>query len=331
MKKSLVFGLFGIFAAMLTGCSPKVMTDMFTYEHAPVNTSEVMLLTTADSMPDRSLYIGRVQVVPRSTNPGQEYIKLMGLAVRETAQNGGNVLVVDARPSKDYRVQGMIAHTESATIDSLAYSPQRVRQLWQLSQQIQDVRLQTAEGKSAVDSIKGKSVGAMIKVNMGPVWTTSKIYTTSDGSDYVKGLRGYAIDFSLTNLGKKGYGFGGDFFLSRTEVDIPQKPWSVDASYTLLYFGIHYAAGAQIGRRFFADTSLGVGAAMYTDDGQTEGGFGLRYTINLEYKVSKSIGIGIEGISQTYYFKRPDGFKQPKNESYGIKHLGVLMGVRFHF
>lgn len=331
MKKTFLFSLTGIIAALLTGCSPKVTTDMFTYEHAPVNTSEVMLLSTADSMPHNSLYIGRVKVEPRSTNPSQEYVKLMGLAVREAAQNGGNVLVMDARPFKDNSVQGMIAHTDTETIDSLAYSPQRVQQLWQLRQQIQGVRLQEAEEKGIVDSIKREPYGGLVKISAGPIWTTSKIYTSSDGKNYKKGLRGYAIDCSLTNLGKKGHGFGGDFFLSRTEVDVPTGPWSVDCSYTLIYFGIHYAAGARLGKKFFADANLGLGAAMYTDEGQTEGGFGLRYAINLEYMVSKSIGIGIEGISHNYYFKRPDGFKQPDGESYGIKHLGVLMGVRFHF
>jgi len=60
-------------------------------------------------------------------------------------------------------------------------------------------------------------------------------------------------------------------------------------------------------------------------------GWGLNYKLDVELMLSRSIGIGIEGLSQTCYFKRPDGFEQPDGESYGFRQLGVMLGLRVYY
>lgn len=169
-----------------------------------------------------------------------------------------------------------------------------------------------------------------LKLEAGPMWTTSKLYTDYQGH-YQTDIRGTGVSLSLSRLGNRIYGWGGDFYVNHTSVSSQSYRADEKASYTIFYIGPSFVVGGCLAKRLRGEASAGVGLSLYNDDGQTETGFGFRYTLGLEFMLSHSIGIGIEGLGQTMFFKKPDNFKQPDGESYGYRHLGFMLGLRLYY
>lgn len=365
MKKILFLG---IVAGMLVGCSPRVTSEMMTHEFEPLPTNKVMIYGATDRVPETVRAIGQMTVDGRSTSVKSQYARMLSLAVTETARNGGNVLVVDHSEIKDNRLKGTIAYTDGEVDESLTLSTSRVQQLQSMNsgrstavrqmdadrqqeivQQQETARQQELDralriytrqdslqwaGTDGLDTDKDKeSKGGMFKVSAGPMWTTSKMYLTTDASQYLTNQRGYGIALSLTNTGGKLYGFGGDFYASRTSLDIPETFFVRDYHYTFMYLGPCALIGGNITSWLRLDASLGLGLAYYQEDGEmaeTEFGLGFRWTIGMEFMVTKKTGVGVDLVRQIGRFKRPEGFQQPKGEAYGIENLGVMATVRFH-
>ena len=171
-----------------------------------------------------------------------------------------------------------------------------------------------------------------LKFDVGPVWTISKLYTSK--SEYQTGVRGTGLLFSLSSMGKRIYGFGFDLYGSSTTVEIPRRSFVYtpdDVTYKLFYFGPSFVFGGSLVKCLRGELSVGLGMGIYNDKSDTEVGWGLNYKLDVELKLSRSIGIGIEGLSQTCFFKRPDGFEQPDGESYGYRQLGVMLGLRVYY
>lgn len=171
-----------------------------------------------------------------------------------------------------------------------------------------------------------------LKFDVGPVWTTSKLYTSK--SEYQTGVRGTGLLFSLSSMGKRIYGFGFDLYGSSTTVEIPRRSFVYtpdDVTYKLFYFGPSFVLGGSLVKCLRGELSVGLGLGIYNDNSDTEVGWGLNYKLDVEQMLSHSIGIGIEGLSQTCFFKRPDGFEQPDGESYGYRQLGVMLGLRVYY
>ena len=171
-----------------------------------------------------------------------------------------------------------------------------------------------------------------LKFDVGPVWTTSKLYTSK--SEYQTGVRGTGLLFSLSSMGKRIYGFGFDLYGSSTTVEIPRRSFVYtpdDVTYKLFYFGPSFVLGGSLVKCLRGELSAGLGLGIYNDNSDTEVGWGLNYKLDVELMLSHSIGIGIEGLSQTCFFKRPDGFEQPDGESYGYRQLGVMLGLRVYY
>lgn len=359
---------FGIVAGMMVGCSPRVTSEMMTHEFEPLPTNKVMIYGATDKVPETVRAIGQLTVDGRKTALKSQYTTALSLAVTETARNGGNVLVVDNSELKENRLKGTIAYTDGEMNELLTLSASRVQQLQSMTtgkssairqmdagqqqeivQQQEDARQQEMERQQRIytrqDSLQwegatdvdwdkdNKDRGGMFKISAGPMWTTSKIYLTADASQYLSNQRGYGVALSLTNTGGKLYGFGADFYASRTSLDIPETFHVRDCNYTLMYLGPCALIGGNLTNWLRLDASLGLGLAYYQEDGQTEEtefGFGFRWTIGMEIMVTKTTGIGVDMVRQIGRFKRPEGFQQPKGEAYGIENLGVMATVRFH-
>lgn len=179
--------------------------------------------------------------------------------------------------------------------------------------------------------VKSQSNGSL-KLDVGPVWTTSKLYTSKN--EYQTGVRGAGFSFSLSSMGNRIYGLGFDLYGSRTTVEIPPKAFVYtpnDVTYKLFYFGPSIVLGGSLVKCLRGELSAGLGLGIYNDNSDTEVGWGLNYKLDVELMLSHSIGIGIEGLSQTCFFKRPDGFEQPDGESYGYRQLGVMLGLRVYY
>jgi len=168
-----------------------------------------------------------------------------------------------------------------------------------------------------------------LKLEAGPMWTTSKVYTDYQGH-FQTDIRGTGLSLSLSHLGNRVYGWSGDFYVNHTSVSLQSHRADDKTSYTIFYIGPSFVVGGCLVKRLRGEASAGVGLSLYNDDGQTETGFGFRYTLGLEYMLSRNIGIGIEGLGQTMFFKKPDNFKQPDGESYGFRHYGFMLGLRLY-
>lgn len=171
-----------------------------------------------------------------------------------------------------------------------------------------------------------------LKFDVGPVWTTSKLYTSK--SEYQTSVRGTGLLFSLSSMGKRIYGFGFDLYGSSTTVEIPRRSFVYtpdDITYKLFYFGPSFVLGGSLVKCLRGELSVGLGMGIYNDKSDTKVGLGFNYKLDVELKLSRSIGIGVEGLSQTCFFKRPDGFEQPDGESYGYRQLGVMLGLRVYY
>ena len=173
----------------------------------------------------------------------------------------------------------------------------------------------------------------MFKLSAGPMWTTSKLYLTADAKEYVSDQRGYGMALSMSYTGNKAYGYGLDFYGSRTEIEIPSKYSyiGVDPTYLMMYLGPSVLIGGNITPWMRIDLSLGIGAAYYHDDAESKFGFGSRASLGLEFLVTKTVGLGVDCVRQRGIFSKPDGFKQPDNEAYGFENLGVMFTARFHY
>ena len=333
----------------LVGCSPQVTSEMVTSGYNPVATNKVMIVESIDKV-EKAQAIGQVTVDGKAESVKSEYGKMLGMAVRETAQKGGNVLVMDYSEMDKNRLKGTMAYTDGEVNDSLTLSVRRIDELKaKLWGPTKTTAIKTANAEAATDTtaaITNNQVeadgwqqeeeepqGIMFKIGAGPMWTTSKLYLTTDAENYVTDQRGYGLNLSIAYTGKNIYGFGADFYGVRTEIDIPNniRYYGNKPDYIMMYLGPSALIGGNITPWLRLDASLGLGLAYYHDDGQNEIGFGSRMTVGMEIMVTKTLGIGIDGVRQRSVFSKPDGFKQPDNEIYGFENLGFMLTARFHY
>ena len=242
-----------------------------------------------------------------------------------------------------------MAYTDGEVIDSLTLSVKRIDELkahlWGKPATVNTAATKTdktetdvpeaatAEAESTGWQQEEESQGIIFKLGFGPMWTTSKLYLSKDAKNYVTDQRGYGLNLSIAYTGKKIYGFGADFYGSRTEIEIPDniRYYGNKPDYLMMYLGPSALIGGNITPWLRLDASLGLGLAYYHDDGQNEIGFGSRMTVGMEIMVTKTLGIGIDGVRQRCVFSKPDGFKQPDNEIYGFENLGFMLTARFHY
>ena len=335
---------------VMVGCSPQVTSEMVTSGYDPVATNKVMIVESIDKV-EKAQAIGQVTVDGKTESVKSQYGKMLGLAVRETAQKGGNVLVMDYSEMDKNRLKGTMAYTDGEVNDSLTLSVRRIDELKAklLGPTKTVAKKATANAEAAIDTataITNNQVeadgwqqeeeepqGIMFKIGAGPMWTTSKLYLTTDAKNYVTDQRGYAINLSIAYTGKNIYGFGADFYGCRTEVDIPDNfsYFGNKPDYLVMYLGPSALIGGNITPWLRLDASLGLGLTYYHDDAQNKVGYGSRLTLGVEFMVTKTLGIGIDGVRQRCVFSKPDGFKQPDNESYGFEHLGAMLTIRLHY
>ena len=180
----------------------------------------------------------------------------------------------------------------------------------------------------------------ILKLEVGPVWTTSKMYLNEN--NYKSGMMGVGVAMSYTHMVTKNIGVGLSFSGSRTTVDFgpsyggygsyySSNNTGADVTYTMLYGGPSVSFAGWLADRIRADYSIGVGLAHYKDDGMTKAGLGICYSIGFEIAVSKRVGLGIEVARQISFFKKPENINIPNNEHYGFDHIGMLVGMRLYY
>ncbi|UKK50584.1 porin family protein [Prevotella sp. E13-17] len=114
-------------ASLMVGCAPKITTEMTTQALAPKATNQIMILGAKDTIPDEARAIGQIKINSRHSSLRKNYTKILNLAVKETAQQGGNILVVDHSDMEKNTLKGTMAYYEGETNSALTISPRRIK------------------------------------------------------------------------------------------------------------------------------------------------------------------------------------------------------------
>ena len=318
-------------AVVLTGCStmPRVTADVV--EQLPSQPVEkVAVYDTGTSVPKGARPIGKVSVIEGGMTPAYEclYSNMLALAVRKTAESGGNALHIDEHKSPSFwtsnchRIWGTIYVLPDSLVDGNAQSiileleEKKDKELLEMTQELIKRREKALDNPSNI-----------FKVNVGPSWITSELQMPNKT---YKDVTGIALELDYQHFWRSGIGIGFNYLYHST---------SFDEAYGIKmhYFGPSVVYGAKLGDKWRMDCALGLGYSAYMEEysgftvgGSSESSVGLLGQLEIEYMLSKSIGIGIQLNSFTMSMKRPDGIDTSKYGFYGIKRLDALLGLRFY-
>jgi opacity protein-like surface antigen len=317
--------------ALLTGCSttPKVIADVT--EQLPSQPMEnVAIYDTDKSVPVEAKAIGKVSVTDGGMTPAYKclYGNMLALAVRKTADSGGNVLHIDEHrtpsfwTSNCHRIWGTMYLMPDSLVDGNAQSvisqleEEKDKELLAMAQE------QIERREKALDN-----PGNIFKVNVGPSWITSEMQTPTKT---YKNETGIALELAYQHFWRSGIGIGFNYLYHTTSFD---EGYRVH----LHYFGPNIVYGIKLGDNWRMDGALGLGYSVYKEDfkgftagDSSESNVGFLAQLGIEYMLSKSIGIGIQINSFTMSMKRPDGIDTSKYDFYGIKRFDAQLGFRFY-
>lgn len=316
--------------AVLTGCSPQVYSDLYTYEYDPLPRDSVAVVAAGDSTIGNALVIGKVIVSNTVVGTQQQYDRVLSQAIGEAARYGGNLLVVEQLASTNgkQRTWATIARSSkpvrtgsAPSFSSLADASARH------TASSQNLKM----GKQGSSQSRPSQPSSCLKFNVGPMWNTSKIYY-SDNGDFKQGVSGAAFGASIANMGGGWYGYGFDFYGYHASAEGRKRSGSYETfNFTQFYIGLALVIGGQLADRLRIDTSIGLGLGIHTNSGDSDAGVAFRSTVGLEYMVSRKIGIGLELVGQRLLLTKPEGFNLADDEFYGFQQLGFMPGLRVYF
>lgn len=328
MKRTynILISLFWTF--LLTGCqtAPRVIAEL-TEQHPARQADSVLVYELGDSVPAEAKVIGTVRVTDGGLTKTYNclYGNMLSLAVKKTAESGGNALRIDRHKepsvwtSTCHRIWGSMLLLPDSLVNIDAVS------VIQKLEQNKDTELanMTREHISRYERATNNPKN-VFNANFGYGIVTSEIVT--DRHTY-KNKGGFAADLSYQHFWNM-FGVGADFNYFHTSFD---EGFDVD----LLFIGPNVGFGLKLGEKFRFDITLSLGYGNYKESkwgfSYSEGGFAAKSGINLEYMCSKNIGIGIKVGAFSMGLKEPDGYKVDKNEFYGIHRTDLLGGLRFYF
>ena len=344
MKKHL-FTTF-IIATLLTGCAPKVVTDMLTNEWPATSPDSVYLFNTHDTLPAGSQTIGKVKVVDNGFSVKGTFDRVLQLAINATAEKGGNGLQITEHRWPDirssiHRVWGNILRVpESAMIkqeepEKKEYSvlenllpPDEYEDYMRYREAKQQYEYEMKEYAKQVrkaEEIREQMPRNIFRLSVGPTLMTSKYQV--DNHIY-KSRAGIDILFDYDHIWKSGFGFGINYKHNYTSFDEGIKT-RVD------YIGPSFVIAPQISKTCRYDVALGFGYGRYKESygglSYSEGRFAAMMRIGLEWRIARQLALGPQINMFTMTMKKPEGLELDKNDTYGIQHMGLQVGLRYYF
>lgn len=336
------------------GCSPKIYTSARMNLPARVEGSPVLVYEVTDSIPGPAQTVGTVSIKDSGFSTGCSYSQVIGRAKDAVNSLGGNSLQLtkhkrpNALGSSCHRIEGDIlllpdSVYTAAYFDNLAI--QRGRTM------LYDGREETSQTPGAAAGTDRESTGNAKKkvnttllINAGYAFITSK-YIVPDGySGNPK--NGLDVNAALQWTWKSGLGVGvrySGYYTSATDNSLTIRPdgtprrKSTKLNIRLHYFAPEFVLRQQVGRKWIFHESVGIGYARYTEGiGNLTngiGGLGYHVELGMEYKLSKSVGIGISVGGYGARFSGLDRFVEAyeKNSHAGISRISLNGGMRFHF
>ncbi|MBR1546301.1 MAG: porin family protein [Prevotella sp.] len=325
MRKLFLMGA----VALLTGCStaPRIIADVT--EVLPSQPIEkVMIYEKDQSMPDNARAIGKVKVTDGGMTPTYKcmYGGMLTLAVKKTAESGGNALHIDEHKTPNlastcHRIWG----TMYVVPDSMV-SGNALEVIQQMEEEKDKELLAMTHEQIKRREQMFNNPSNILKMSIGPSWITSEIQTPTRA---YKNKMGFCVDIDYQHLWKSGLGVGINYLYHSTSFD---EGYSIK----MHYIGPSIVASMKFGDNWRMDASLGLGYSVCKEDNgyfiedHSESNLGVLAQLGIEYMLSKSIGIGIQFNGFNMRMKRPDDINTSKYDFYGIKRLDATLGLRFY-
>lgn len=121
---------------------------------------------------------------------------------------------------------------------------------------------------------------------------------------------------------KSGLGFGLKFFSSSTTIS--------DDSFQEKIITPTFVARAKLAPKWMVKADLGLGYSSFNNSYEQQNGPVFSTSVGWEYMISKHIGIGGEFSLLICALKKPKHFQIDKDESYGIKKIAFIGGLRYY-
>ena len=317
-----------ILAFGLTGCqtAPRVIAELT--EHHPARQADsVMVYELGDQVPAEAKVIGTVKVTDGGMTPTYKclYGSMLTLAVKKTAESGGNALRIDQHKepsvwsSTCHRIWGSMLLLPDSLVNIDAVSAIQKAELNKDAELANMTKDQISRYERTTNNPQN-----IFSANFGCGVITSKFFT---GRHEYKHKSGFLADLSYQHFWR-WFGLGADFNFYHTSFD---EGFDVD----MLYIGPNLGLGLKLGEKWRYDVTVSCGYGNYKESAKgasySEGGFAGRCGLTVEYMCTKSIGIGIKINAFSMRLKEPDGYIVNKDEFYGIRRTDFLGGLRFYF
>lgn len=319
-------------ASLFVSCMPTVSTSIV-QRYEPLPLDSVKVYDNPALVPSSATAIGKVEgisLIPDSE--GKKAIKRVGLTVADicrddnprmlmakvmAADAGGNGLLMGSGKDVGYLKNyyfGTILHSEDNVVDKSVVSPAVKTHSYNMEQMAALVE-------------KHKLPSNIVKLSGGPAWLTSKIYV---GSEEFSSVSAFNLMLQYSHLWKSGWGCGLQAFQSHFKVgDSSYSDYGGSANIFYLGPSLAYAYRTDKGWLWTMNYSMG-----YTsiDEADSCSGFGMTFSVGVDYMLTRHLGIGVDVMEYTGYFKAPAGWKQEHPDMrYGYSQIGIFAGIRAYF
>ena len=322
--------LFSAVAVCLTSCAmnPKVTADLMgTYPQRSAD--QVVIYEEGDTVPANATVVGKVKVTDGGMTGTLDclYGNVLALAVKKTAESGGNALHIDNHKQPDFvstchRIWG----TMLLLPDSLVNNASTMKTLQELEKKRDEELLGYIHDQENRAKRARQTPRNIFKVNGGVSFLSSDYQI---GNHTYKGRTGYTLNAAYQHL----WGFIG------AGLDFSHTAYSFDEGVktSVNFIGPSLVFSTMLSNKSLWrwDVSMSLGYGWFSEkvagDKYSEGHISAKMGMGIEYKVAKNIGLGLQVGMSTLKLDKPEGYELKDNEFYGIKHVDVLGGLRFYF
>ena len=313
---------------IMASCStlPRVSANP-TVRLAPRSADSIAIYEEGQVVPDGAREIGKVKVTDGGLTPSVNcmYPNMLALAVKKTAECGGNGLRIDQH--KQPSVWTSTCHRIWGTMLLLPDSLQRgsTQSVLQELEASNDTEVQNAVNqRMAAYERLFNTPSNIVKVNLGMSLLVSKYQAV--GSTYrTKAAFDYSIEYQHL---WKWIGLGLNFERAQFSFDRGEK-------FGLSCLGPDVIFSIMSGKRLRWEFSCGVELALYHEEYRdwswSDSYASLRASMSVEYRFAKNLAVGLQYDVTSIRAKAPDGVELKEGEHYGFDRLHLLTGLRYYF
>lgn len=330
MKNKLYIG--GALLSILFSCTPKVvLTKVQEYPSLPQEDT-VLIVNEGEKIPVAAKLIGHVAVLDKGFTIRCKYKQVLKIAKEETRKAGGDILQITDHQlpgivSSCHQIAGNILKT--GTPDSISDA-----QTIPYNYSVNNVLSQVRPLPPNVD----------FAFNIGYGWLPKADGLTGDEQQFEDKLSsGIAWDIEFHHYIKN---FGWGLFYSGYHSGGYYEKTKIDHDLLLSYVAPLFCYKYSFNKKWMINGEVGIGYLKFADrisSGIDKGKLyvstvGFNYGVNIEYKISKHVGIGIsfnEIVGGAYLkdVKTENAYSTvtfDDDDSLNLSRINILGGIRFY-